>query len=95
MRPSPIPDGEIWPPDARRIVVAPPDGDLLNPLIAPVEALASVAPDGAPCLSVRCVLEPGDLEALQAGAVIWLTFYGGAMPPFAFSMGRSAGGENG
>lgn len=87
MRPVPIPDEAIWA-GARRIVVAPPDGDLTNPVIAPVEALADLALDDTPCLSVRCVPEAGDIEALQAGGFVWLTFYGGLMPPFALTVLR-------
>ena|SRR5437868_2756259 len=82
MRPAPIPDTEVWP-GARRLVVSPPDGDLTNLDIAPVEALADRSPStGALNLSVRCVLEEGDLEQLQAGGEVWLTFWG-HMVPFA------------
>lgn len=37
---------------------------------------------GLPVLSTRCVLEPGDLEKLQAGGSVWVHFYGGQLLPF-------------
>jgi len=40
MRPVPIPD-ELVPPWGERKVISPPDGDLLNEEIAPVEAIVS------------------------------------------------------
>lgn len=80
MRPTPIPDHEIWE-GSRRIVVAAPDGDLTNPDIAPVEALVDVSPStGVVCYSSRCELEPGDLEKLQAGGTIWVTFWSVMVP---------------
>lgn len=80
MRPTPIPDHEIWD-GAVRLVISPPDGDLTNPDIAPVEALVDQSPStGAQNLSVRCELEDGDLEKLQAGGTVWLTFWGGMVP---------------
>lgn len=79
MRPTPVPDHEIWE-GARRMVIAPPDGDLTNPTIAPVEAVADQAPDGSLNLSVRCVLEDGDLDKLQAGGTVWITFWGHMVP---------------
>lgn len=82
MRPTPIPDAEVWE-GATRQVIAAPDGRLDNPNIAPVEALVDESPDtGHKTLSVRCVLEGNDLEHLQAGGVVWLTFWS-AMVPWA------------
>lgn len=80
MRPTPIPDAEVWE-GSTRIVVAPPGGDLTNPDIAPVEALADRSPStGHQTLSVRCVLEDDDLELLQLGGTVWLTFWGRMVP---------------
>ena len=80
MRPTPIPDAEVWEGAERRVLGAP-DGDLTNPDIAPVEALVDRSPTtGALNLSVRCVLEEGDLEKLQAGGTIWITFWGSMVP---------------
>ncbi|MFJ5984348.1 hypothetical protein [Lentzea sp. NPDC092896] len=58
-----------------------PDGDLTSE-IAPVEALVDDSRSGWRRLSVRCVLDPGDLERLAAGECVWVSFYGG-MPPFS------------
>lgn len=89
MRPTPIPDAEIWA-GAVRQVIAPPGGDLTNPDIAPVEAIVDRSPStGARTLSVRCVLEDGDLEKLQAGGTVWITFWG-AMVPWAVTVVEAA-----
>lgn len=80
MRPTPIPDAEIWE-GATRIVVAPPGGDMTHPDIAPVEALVDRSPStGHQTLSVRCVLEDDDLANLQAGGTVWVTFWGRIVP---------------
>ena len=85
MRPTPIPDHEVWAGGIRR-VISPPGGDLTNDQCAPVEAIIDVLPGpGAVALSVRCVLEDGDLETLAAGGLVWLTF-GGHMVPWAISV---------
>lgn len=87
MRATPIPDAEVWAGAVRRVFAAP-DGDLANPLIAPVEALVDRSPTtGVANVSVRLVLEDGDLEKLQAGGVVWLTFWG-AMVPWAVTVGE-------
>lgn len=80
MRPTPIPDAEVWEGAVRR-VMSPPGGDLTNPDIAPVEALFDRSPStGALCISSRVILEEGDLEKLAAGAPIWVTFWGVMVP---------------
>lgn len=85
MRPTPIPDAEVWE-GATRQVIAAPDGRLDNPDIAPVEALVDHSPlTGHRTLSVRCVLEDDDLAKLQAGGTVWLTFWS-AMVPWAASV---------
>jgi hypothetical protein len=81
VRPTPIPDNEIWT-GAQRVVFAAPNGDLTDAVIAPVEALVDRSPSGFTCASVRCALEPGDLEKLTAGGTVWVTFYG-RMTPFS------------
>lgn len=82
MRVTPIPDEAVWS-GARRIVVGPPDGDPTG-AIRPVEAILDESPSmGVPALSVRCALEPGDLARLAAGECVWVSFYGGGMPPFS------------
>lgn len=88
MRPTPIPDNEIWEGAVRR-VMSPPGGDLTDPDIAPVEALFDQNPrTGAINISSRVVLEEGDLEKLAAGAPIWVTFWG-AMVPWAITVGQA------
>lgn len=80
MRPVPIPDEAVWS-GAQRVVMGAPDGDLTNSTIAPVEVVVDrVESTGGLCYSARCVLEPGDLEKLQAGGHVWVSFYGGVMP---------------
>lgn len=88
MRPTPIPDAEVWPGAVRKVFAAP-DGDLTNPDIDACEALVDQSPTtGALNISVRCVLEDGDLEKLQAGGVVWLTFWG-AMVPWAMAVAEA------
>jgi hypothetical protein len=81
VRPVPIPDEAIWP-NAVRVVVAGPGGDLTGEIPA-VEALADETHSGWRRLSVRCALGPGELERLAAGECVWVSFYGGGMPPFS------------
>ncbi len=88
MRPAPIPDAMVWE-GARRVVIAPPDGDLTNPDIAPVEAVVDRSP-GVPVLSVRCVLEDDDLDKLQAGGNVWISFVG-HMVPFSVTVAGPSG----
>lgn len=86
MRPIPIPDALV--PDwGTRHVIAPPDGDLLNDEIRPVEAI--VAPlfgdDGEPipgstCYSVLIQIEDGDWEAVEATRQFLITFEGSVVP---------------
>lgn len=78
MRPTPIPDREVWYGALRRVFAAP-DGDLTNPDIAPVEVLADQQ-DGDVRIHVRCELEDGDLERLTAGGTVWITTWGGLLP---------------
>lgn len=82
MRPTPIPDREIWP-GAHRVVFGPPPDDTSG-RIAPVETLVDEGPEsGYTRVSVRCALEPGDLEELLLGGTVWVTFYGGGLQPFS------------
>jgi hypothetical protein len=82
MRPAPIPDAEILP-GTRRIVFGPPPGhDLTGDIRAAEVCMGRSESTGLPVLSARCVLEPGDLEALAAGGAVWVHFYGGQLVPF-------------
>jgi hypothetical protein len=78
MRVTTIPDNAIWD-GAQRLVIGPPDGDPTGD-IRPVEAIVDIPPTGIPRLSVRCALEPGDLEKLTAGGHVWIAFYGHMVP---------------
>ncbi len=84
MRPTPIPD-EIAP-GTRRVVVAAPNGDLTDDNIRPVEPLVTEEAGGR-WYTVMLVLEPGDLDLLEAGQPIWLSFAAG-VPVFQVSTGN-------
>ncbi|GAA3455889.1 hypothetical protein GCM10018962_77230 [Dactylosporangium matsuzakiense] len=77
MRPTEIPDAEVWP-GARRVMFgAPPD----MPDVESVPALVDRGEDtGEVRALVRLELEPGDLEKLAAGGTVWLGFYGAMVP---------------
>ena len=79
---TPIPDDVVWK-GACRVVIGPPDGDLTGPIRAVEAVLSQSETVGMPVMSVRCALEPGDLEVLAAGGHVWVSFYGGGMPPFS------------
>ncbi len=83
MRPAPIPD-EVAP-GTRRVVVAAPNGDLTDDNIRSVETLVTQEPGGQ-WYTVMLVLEPGDLDLLEADQPIWLSFAGG-VPVFHVSTG--------
>lgn len=73
MRPVPIEDHEV-PADCKRVVIGPP-GNRLESSIAPVEVLTHRSERyGVQELTVKLMLEDGDLEKLQAGQPVWLTF---------------------
>lgn len=78
MRPTIIPDELAREMPGERHVISGPAGDLIGP-ISPVEAMVQHLPSGK-VYSIRCMLEEGDLEALQAGGDIWLTFLGHVVP---------------
>lgn len=82
MRPAPIPNEVVWE-GGKRVVFSAPNGDLLDDTIRPVEAIVDPATTERPHLvSVRCVLEEGDLVKLAEGGHVWITFWGG-LPPFS------------
>lgn len=92
MRPVPIPDEAVWE-NGRRMVIAPPGGDLTHPEISPAEAVVEPVSVGGrvmPSYSFMCALEGDDLEKLQAGGHVWVTFYGAVMP-FSVTAVRQAG----
>lgn len=83
MRVTSIPDDAVWE-GGHRVVIGPPDGDPTGEIRA-VEAVAEMSA-GVPVLSMRCALEPGDLEVLAAGGCVWVSFYGGSIVPFSVSV---------
>lgn len=87
MRPVPLTDSfRASLPEHRAIVIAAPDGDLTNELIAPVEAAVYVDdfPDPVRMVAVEIALEDGDLDRLAAGGHVILTFLGvSAIPVFS------------
>jgi hypothetical protein len=89
MRPTVIADHDVWD-GARRIVMAPPDGDLTNDVVRPLEMLVEASPDGSVMYHAKLVLEPGDLDHLVAGGAVWVTFLG-VVAPFSHSVAPPAG----
>lgn len=83
MRPSSIPDDEVWE-GAERKVFAGPDGDLTGD-IRPAEVLVDRSVHG-PRISTRVVLDPGDLERLANGEPFWVSFIADHLHPFDVGM---------
>lgn len=84
MRPSPIPDDEIWE-GAQRVVFNPPSGDMTDERIRPAEMLVDYT-DKGPRICARIVLEPGDLERLEVGEPFWVVFIADHLHPFDVTM---------
>ena len=82
MVPTPIPDDEVFP-YGQRVVIGPPPGEDITGDIRAVEAVAWHY-DNVNRYSMRVVLEDGDLERIQAGDPIWVTFLG-SITPFYFT----------
>lgn len=98
MRPIPIPD-ECVGPGVKRLVIGPPDGDLTNDRIRPVEALAGVVDDEVRIV-VLVAFEDGELDRLRqmadggtgpGTAAIWLTMSTPQIPPFAVEVADGLG----
>lgn len=84
MRPSPIPDDEMFA-GHQRVTFSKPEGEEYEEVL-PVEVQATIDEEmGLPMLRVRVELEPGDAERLAAGEPFWLTFWG-HMPIFDVAM---------
>lgn len=107
MRPIPIPDTVVMMDAGKqvdvidtatggalpRMVISPPDGDLTNDRIRPVEALVGVDPEQGPIVTVLVALEDGDLDRLQSmeRPAVWLSMYTGQIPPFAVEVADGRG----
>ena len=90
MIPTPIPD-ELVKPGTERRVFAAPDGSLVDDAIRPCEALISRDEDtNLASIAVRLEFEPGEREAISAGAPVWLTMLGG-LAPFAITVEGAEG----
>lgn len=86
MRPTPIPDDEMFA-GHQRVTFSKPEGEEYEEVL-PVEVQATIDEEmGLPMLRVRVELEPGDAERLAAGEPFWLTFWG-HMPIFDAAMGE-------
>lgn len=84
MRPTPIPDDEVWA-HCERKVILPPDGDMTNEEIESAEAVRGImnTQNGeTPFHAFRIVLEDGDLERLQKGEPIWIVQIAPFVVPF-------------
>lgn len=95
MRPIPIPD-ECVTEGMKRVVIAAPDGDLCNPDVAAVEAvawLAELADRAAPCITMLVAFDEEDLERLQTmqRPALWLSMYTAQIPPFAVEVADGKG----
>jgi hypothetical protein len=75
VRPTPIPDDEVFE-GHERIVMGPPRGRDVTGDIRAVEMLRG--PDDV--YRARIALEPGDLERLAAGEPFWLSMWGHVVP---------------
>lgn len=80
-------------------MIGPPDGDLLNDQIRPVEALAGIV-DGHPQIVMLVAFEDGELERLQrmaeggtgpGRAAVWLTMSTPQIPPFCVEVADGQG----
>lgn len=84
MRPTVIPDIEMWP-NSKRITMMPPDGDMTSSDIRAVEMLVDLNKDNIVCYHAMCILEDDDLELLKNGGRVWVSFYG-LVPPFCLTV---------
>ncbi len=78
MRPTPIPDDEVWA-GHDRIVMGPPAGHEVTGDIRSVEMLVDRR-GAVPVYTARIVLEDGDLERLGAGEAFYLSMWGHVVP---------------
>lgn len=81
MRPTPIPEDEVWD-GGQRLVIAPPDNDPTNTVIAPVEAIIDQDELGIR-FCVRMVLDDTDAARIAAGErTFWYAQRGEHLHPF-------------
>lgn len=82
MRPTPIPDEEVWP-GTTRLTIAPPGGNFLDPEVSAVEALFETSSTRVNRYSVRLALEGDDLARFERGDPLWLSINCPQMPVFS------------
>lgn len=78
MLPTRIPDHLVKPGSVRQVATAPDDPRYAH--VEDCEALVERGADDLAQVRVRLELEPGELEDLQAGGHVWVTFVGGILP---------------
>lgn len=72
-------------PGSYRQVIAPPDGDLMNSEIAPIDTVIDPDTELGPAIRMGFKLEQSDLDYLLSNpdAVVMLTLHSPAMPPIS------------
>lgn len=86
MRPIRLPDDFELRQGERKAVFSAPDGDLMHDNIRPVEAVVTVE-EGEVWYALMVIPEGDDLQRLQEGQPIWLSFRDG-VPVFAVEVAR-------
>lgn len=85
MRPTPVPDEEVWE-GAKRMVIGPPRGDLSSG-IAPVEVLVDRDATEGPRMYLRWIIEADDLRRIENGdTVVWMTFWSDHLHPVSLGL---------
>lgn len=87
MRPTPIPDSEVY--VGERVTIAPPGGDFLDPEVSAVEALVERGTEDSQGrarvnrYNLRLVPESDDLARLNRGDPLWLSINCPQLPVFS------------
>jgi len=68
-------------PTATRQVIAPPDGDLLNSEIRPIDIVSTFEEDTGPCIHLFFKPEIEDVETLMKGGIIEFVWRGDHLHP--------------
>lgn len=89
-----MPD-ECIPPGCKRVVIAAPNGDLMDDSVRPVEACVGLTEDMGLCYTILVQLDEGDLERLAETPAIWLSMYTPQIPVFAIEVADGRGDAGG
>ena len=73
-------------PEGSKMVISPPDGDLTNETIAPIDAIVGTHVEGYPCIRVVFKLDDEEIERVKLGMPIMLTILGRGMPPVSLGV---------